>query len=114
MAIGARRPARDRPDRYGAGDDGDKADGLPQGGRGSGGTGARDDESDPFSGAVYVFRAKRADRVKLIYWGGTGVCLLTKRLEDGKFRWPARREQAMPPSVASTVDRCRSICRALR
>lgn len=45
-------------------------------------------KADPFSGAVYVFRAKRADRVKLIYWDGTGVCLFAKRLEDGKFRWP--------------------------
>ena len=45
--------------------------------------------SDPFSGAVYVFRAKRADRVKLVFWDGTGVCLFAKRLEDGKFRWPA-------------------------
>ncbi len=43
-------------------------------------------KSDPFSGAIYVFRAKRADRVKLIYWDGTGVCLFAKRLEDGKFR----------------------------
>lgn len=31
-------------------------------------------QADPFSGAIYVFRAKRADRVKLIYWDGTGVC----------------------------------------
>ena len=46
-------------------------------------------KADPFSGAVYVFRAKRADRVKLIYWDGTGVCLFAKRLEDGKFRWPS-------------------------
>ena len=45
-------------------------------------------KSDPFSGVVYVFRAKRADRVKLVYWDGTGVCLLAKRLEDGQFRWP--------------------------
>lgn len=45
-------------------------------------------QADPFSGAVYVFRAKRADRVKLIYWDGTGVCLFSKRLEDGIFRWP--------------------------
>ena len=30
--------------------------------------------ADPFSGAVYVFRAKRADRVKLIFWDGTGMC----------------------------------------
>ena len=45
-------------------------------------------KADPFSGAMYVFRAKRADRVKLIYWDGTGVCLFAKRLEDGKFCWP--------------------------
>jgi transposase len=45
-------------------------------------------QADPFSGAVYVVRAKRADRVKLIYWDGTGVCLFAKRLEDGIFRWP--------------------------
>lgn len=44
--------------------------------------------ADPFSGVVYVFRAKRADRVKLIWWDGTGVMLLAKRLEDGQFRWP--------------------------
>ncbi len=43
---------------------------------------------DPFSGSVYVFRSKRADRVKLIFWDGTGVCLFAKRLEDGKFQWP--------------------------
>ena len=44
--------------------------------------------ADPFSGAVYVFRAKRADRVKLIFWDGTGVCLFAKRLERGRFIWP--------------------------
>lgn len=45
--------------------------------------------ADPFSGTIYVFRAKRADRVKLIFWEGTGVCLFAKRLEDGKFQWPS-------------------------
>ena len=44
--------------------------------------------ADPFSGAIYVFRAKRADRVKLIFWDGTGVVLVAKRLEEGEFRWP--------------------------
>ena len=44
--------------------------------------------ADPFSGTVYVFRAKRADRVKLVFWDGTGVVLVTKRLEEGAFRWP--------------------------
>lgn len=41
--------------------------------------------ADPFSGAVYVFRAKRTDRIKLICWDGTGVCLNAERLEDGEF-----------------------------
>jgi len=44
--------------------------------------------ADPFGGAVYVFRSKRADRIKLIFWDGTGMCLYAKRLEDGGFRWP--------------------------
>ncbi|MER9548400.1 IS66 family insertion sequence element accessory protein TnpB [Mesorhizobium sp. M0322] len=35
------------------------------------------------------FRAKRPDRVKLVYFDGTGACLLAKRLEEGKFCWPA-------------------------
>ncbi len=45
--------------------------------------------ADPFSGVVYVFRARRADRIKLVYWDGTGVCLFAKKLKDGPFRWPA-------------------------
>jgi transposase len=57
-------------------------------------------KSDPFCGAVYVFRAKRADRVKLIYWDGTGVCLFAKRLEDGKFRWPNVQDGVMRLSAA--------------
>ena len=44
--------------------------------------------TDPFSGAIYVFRARRADRVKLLFWDGTGVVLVSKRLEEGQFRWP--------------------------
>ena len=45
-------------------------------------------KADPFSGVIFCFRAKRADRVKLIFWDGTGLCLFAKRLEGGKFRWP--------------------------
>jgi transposase len=44
--------------------------------------------ADPFDGAIYVFRAKRADRIKLVFWDGTGVCLFCKKLEGGEFRWP--------------------------
>ena len=45
-------------------------------------------KAEPFSGVIYVFRAKRSDRVKLLFWDGTGICLLTKRLEGAKFCWP--------------------------
>lgn len=44
--------------------------------------------TNPFSGVIYVFRAKRADRVKLLFWDGTGTVLVSKRLGEGKFRWP--------------------------
>jgi transposase len=56
--------------------------------------------TDPFSGTVYVFRARRADRIKLIYWDGTGVCLFAKRLEDGKFRWPNMQDGVIRLSAA--------------
>lgn len=56
--------------------------------------------ADPFSGVVYVFRAKRADRVKLLYWDGSGVCLLSKRLEQGAFRWPQVHDGVMRLSAA--------------
>ena len=56
--------------------------------------------ADPFSGAVYVFRAKRADRIKLVFWDGTGLCLFAKRLEDGIFRWPKIENGVMKLSAA--------------
>ncbi len=31
---------------------------------------------DPYSGVIYVFRAKRSDRIKLVWWDGTGLCLM--------------------------------------
>jgi transposase len=48
----------------------------------------RDAGADPFNGALYVFRAKRADRVKIVWWDGTGLCLYAKRLEKAAFCWP--------------------------
>ena len=56
--------------------------------------------ADPFSGTVYVFRAKRADRIKLIFWDGSGLCLFAKRLEDGVFRWPKIEDGVMRLSAA--------------
>lgn len=43
---------------------------------------------DPFEGSVFIFRAKRADRIKLIAWDGSGLVLVWKRLEHGAFKWP--------------------------
>ena len=43
---------------------------------------------DPFSGHLFVFRGKRGDYFKAIYWDGSGMCLFAKRLEKGKFVWP--------------------------
>ena len=44
---------------------------------------------NPYSGVAYVFRAKRADRIKVLWWDGTGLVLAYKRLEQGRFAWPA-------------------------
>jgi transposase len=43
---------------------------------------------DPFVGTLFVFRSKRADRLKILAWDGSGVVLFWKRLEQGAFRWP--------------------------
>ena len=55
---------------------------------------------DPFSGAAFIFRAKRADRVKILIWDGSGLVLIYKRLEDGKFRWPRIEDGVMKLSPA--------------
>ncbi|WP_143035682.1 IS66 family insertion sequence element accessory protein TnpB [Bradyrhizobium sp. Rc2d] len=48
----------------------------------------RDAGSDLFDGALYVFRGKRADRIKIVWWDDSGVCLYLKHLEKAKFCWP--------------------------
>lgn len=64
-------------------------------------------QAEPFSGVVYVFRAKRADKVKLLFWDGTGVCLIIKRLEGAKFKWPAIADGVMrlsPAQLAALLE----------
>ena len=64
----------------------------------------RDAGADPFSGALYVFRAKRADRVKIVWWDGTGLCLYAKRLEKAKFCWKCGKAL---PARADSCPFCR-------
>ena len=42
----------------------------------------------PFSGHVFVFRGRRGDLIKMLWWDGDGLCLFAKRLEKGRFVWP--------------------------
>ncbi|MDQ2084790.1 IS66 family insertion sequence element accessory protein TnpB [Xanthobacteraceae bacterium Astr-EGSB] len=62
---------------------------------------------NPFSGTLFIFRSKRANRLKLLAWDGSGLVLLWKRLEDGKFLWPPISDGVMRLSasqLAALVD----------
>ena len=62
---------------------------------------------DPFSETIFIFRAKRADRVKILAWDGSGLVLFWKRLEHGAFRWPPISDGVMrltPAQLAALVD----------
>lgn len=58
---------------------------------------------DPKSGAVFCFINKERTRLKLLYWEGTGVWVLAKRLEAGRFLWPepseAKHKLALAPEA---------------
>ena len=55
---------------------------------------------DPHSGVIVVFRAKRADRIKVLLWDGSGLVMVYKRLEHGKFAWPVVSDGVMRLSKA--------------
>ncbi len=56
-------------------------------------------EQEPFSGHVFVFRGRRGDLLKLVWFDGDGLCLFAKRLERGRFIWP----QASSGTVSLTA-----------
>ena len=49
-------------------------------------------EQDPYSGHLFVFRGRRGDLLKIIWWDQQGACLFSKRLEKGRFVWPAAKD----------------------
>lgn len=57
-------------------------------------------EQDPYSGHVFIFRGRRGDLIKLLWWDGDGLCLFAKRLERGRFIWPKVEKGAVPLSRA--------------
>lgn len=55
---------------------------------------------NPFSGDIYIFRTRKADRIKIVTWDGTGLWLHHKRLEARKFAWPAVKDGVMVLTAA--------------
>jgi len=55
---------------------------------------------DPYGGAVYLFRGRRGDLLKALYWDGQGLVLYAKRLEKGRFVWPQAKEGSLSLTAA--------------
>ena len=55
---------------------------------------------NPFSGQLFVFRGRRGDLVKLLWFDGDGMCLFAKRLERGRFVWPQATSGSVSLSAA--------------
>jgi transposase len=73
---------------------------------------------DPFSGALYAFRGRRAGLIKLLWHDGIGLCRLTKKLEHGQFIWPSTgttgRIALTPAPLTALLDGCEWRAPALR
>src|SRR5690554_4287771 len=64
-------------------------------------------QKDPFAGHIFVFRGRKGDRIKLLWWTGDGLCLLSKRLEHGYFPWPVSDQGAVsltPAQLAMLLE----------
>ena len=66
-------------------------------------------EQDPLSGQVFVFRGRRGDLIKVLWFDGDGLCLLAKRLERGRFVWPKADSGAVSLTRAQLSMLCEGI-----
>jgi transposase len=57
-------------------------------------------KQSPHSGAIFAFRGKRGDLVKLLWYDGQGLCLFSKRMDRGRFVWPVTKEGSVNLSSA--------------
>jgi transposase len=64
-------------------------------------------QGDPLSGHLFIFRNKTADRLKVLYWGGHGLCLFCQRLEAGRYHFPEAAADAR--SIALTAGQFQMI-----
>lgn len=55
---------------------------------------------DPYSGALFIFRGRRGDLLKALFWDGQGLVLYAKRLERGRFVWPQAKEGVLTLTAA--------------
>jgi transposase len=67
-------------------------------------------KADPYQGALYIFTNRRRNRLKILFWDGTGLWVACKRLEQGRFSWPkpSRKHQTRmsltPEALALLTD----------
>jgi len=67
-------------------------------------------KADPTDGALFVFTNKRRNRLKILFWDGTGLWVAAKRLEKGRFSWPPptragqRKLKLAPEALAMLTD----------
>lgn len=67
-------------------------------------------KEDPHGGSLFAFTNRRHTRLKILYWDGTGLWILTKRLEEGTFAWPkgaddgAAKMELTPGALAMLTD----------
>lgn len=55
---------------------------------------------DPYSGALYIFRGRRGDLIKILFWDRQGMCLYAKKLDRGRFIWPQAKDGVVTLTMA--------------